>query len=147
MALNNSQAGRVIIDPVVLANYLRSPNGPVTELLIRRATRVQEAAVNQIRLGSVRGGGRPNLRSTVLKRVLPDPAAGGAPMVRVGSDSPIALLHHEGTRPHIIRPRNTAYLKFFSNRSNDYVFAKVVHHPGTKPNRFLTDNIHLALSD
>ena len=145
MPLNNSKGGKVILDSTALAQYLRSPSGPVTELLIRRATRVQDAAVRRVRLGSVRGGGRPNLRSTIIKRVVPD--GNGAPMVLVGSDSPIALLHHEGTRPHVIIPRTAKMLRFYPTGGNGFIYAKKVNHPGTKPNRFLTDNLHLALSD
>ena len=147
MPLNNSAAGRVIMDPVAVASFLRSPNGPVLESLIRRATRVQEAAVRQVRLGHIHGGntGRGNLRSSIVKRIVPD--SNGNPSVLVGSDNPIAMLHHQGTRPHVIRPRNTKYLRFFSNNANAFVFAKIVHHPGTQPNRYLTDNLHLALSD
>lgn len=39
-----------------------------------------------------------------------------------------------GTNPHIIRPQGKA-LKF--KTSSGTVFAKVVHHPGTRPNPFI----------
>lgn len=147
MPLNDSAAGRVIMDPVAVAAWLRSPSGPVVELLIRRATRVQEAAVRQVRLGHIHGGntGRGNLRSSIVKRIVPDNH--GDPSVLVGSDNPIAMLHHQGTRPHIIRPRNTKYLRFFSNSANAFVFAREVHHPGTQPNHYLLDNIGLAVNE
>jgi hypothetical protein len=44
---------------------------------------------------------------------------------------------HEGTRPHIIRPRRAKALRF---RGGDgkFIFAKSVNHPGTKGNPFFT---------
>lgn len=42
---------------------------------------------------------------------------------------------NDGTRPHIIRPRQAKALKFkIGGRT---VYAKVVHHPGTRANPFL----------
>lgn len=41
----------------------------------------------------------------------------------------------KGTRPHIIRPRRGKFLSFM-NRDNKRIFAKEVHHPGTKPYPF-----------
>lgn len=40
-----------------------------------------------------------------------------------------------GTPPHIIRPVNAKALKFSIN--GDDVFAKEVHHPGTRPQPFI----------
>lgn len=100
--------------------------------------------------GGTRGnkGTRGNLRDTIIKRnMAPDGASDGIPFVRVGSESPIARLHHEGTRPHLIRPVNAKLLRFPANRGlgGGFIYATVVHHPGTKPNRYLTDNLHLAV--
>ncbi len=64
-------------------------------------------------------------------------------LVRVGSDNNIALLHHNGTRPHIITSRPGKTLRF--NSHGRIVYAKVVHHPGTRPNRYLTDNLRKVI--
>ncbi len=40
----------------------------------------------------------------------------------------------EGTRPHIIRPRNKKALKF--EVGGEVIFATLVHHPGTKANPY-----------
>lgn len=66
----------------------------------------------------------------------------GLPALWIGSNSGIAYLHHEGTRPHAISARNAQFLRFSSR--GRMVYARTVMHPGTKPNRFLTDNIYLA---
>lgn len=42
---------------------------------------------------------------------------------------------NDGTRPHVIRPRAKQVLRF--QVGGRTVFAKVVNHPGTKPNPFL----------
>jgi hypothetical protein len=56
--------------------------------------------------------------------------------VRVESTHPATLYVIKGTRPHVIRPRVRKSLKFkIGGRT---VFARVVHHPGTKKNDFLT---------
>lgn len=150
MALNNSRGVRVIMDPGALQSFISSPQGPIVKSLIRRGTLVQNAAKLQIRLGHVGGGEKGvkgalgNLRNTIVKRTLPPDGTTQAPFVRVGSAHPIALIHHNGTRPHIIRPRKAKMLRFYSQKGGAFVFRSVVHHPGTRPNRYLTDNLHLA---
>jgi hypothetical protein len=49
------------------------------------------------------------------------------------SDVPQAAFVVRGTRPHIIQGRPV--LHWLDDGGND-VFARTVHHPGTKPNRF-----------
>jgi hypothetical protein len=61
----------------------------------------------------------------------------------IGSDNRIALMHHQGTRPHIIMPRRAQTLRFYSR--GRIVYSKLVHHPGTKPNRYLTDNLRRVI--
>ena len=67
---------------------------------------------------------------------------GGLPEIWVGTYNNIAYLHHEGTRPHAISARNGTFLRFSAR--GRVVYDRTVMHPGTKPNRFLTDNIYLA---
>jgi hypothetical protein len=61
----------------------------------------------------------------------------------VGSDNRIALMHHQGTRPHIIMPKTAKTLRFYSR--GRIVYAQVVRHPGTKPNKYLTDNLRRVI--
>jgi len=53
----------------------------------------------------------------------------------VGSDVEYAAMVNDGTRPHVIRPRRAQVLRF--RVGGRTVFARVVQHPGTKPNPFL----------
>lgn len=48
-----------------------------------------------------------------------------------------ALMVHEGTGRHPIRPRNPAGFLKFRNKIGVIVFAKSVNHPGTAANPFL----------
>jgi hypothetical protein len=48
---------------------------------------------------------------------------------------------HEGSRPHVIRPRNRTVLRFPSGAG--FSFAPSVNHPGTKPDQFLYTSAEL----
>lgn len=61
-------------------------------------------------------------------------------VLTVGSSSKIARIHHDGTRPHVIRPKQVGGALRFSSGGR-IVYARRVVHPGTKPNRYLTDNL------
>jgi hypothetical protein len=60
--------------------------------------------------------------------------------VRVGSDLKYAYLHHEGTKPHIITPNPPNKTLRFGSGSR-VVYTNMVRHPGTKANRYLTDQL------
>lgn len=62
--------------------------------------------------------------------------------VRIESNHPATMYVIKGTRPHIIRPRYRKVLKFSMHGRT--VFAKVVHHPGTKKNDFLTKALRMG---
>lgn len=66
------------------------------------------------------------------------------PRVKIGSDVKYALIHHEGSKPHIIVAKPPKVLKF-RTKSGVVAYAKSVAHPGTKPNRYLSDHIKLAI--
>ena len=63
--------------------------------------------------------------------------------VMVGSKLNYALMHHEGTRPHIITPNRAQVMVF--NKGPRVIYTTSVRHPGTKANRYLKDNLYLAL--
>lgn len=56
--------------------------------------------------------------------------------VRVGPNVPYASYVEFGTRPHDIRPKSEGGVLRFQ-MGGQTVFAKVVHHPGTKPQPFV----------
>lgn len=53
---------------------------------------------------------------------------------RIWSNAGYAIYVHEGTAPHVIRVRMK---KVLANQKTGQIFGKEVHHPGTKPNRFI----------
>lgn len=61
-------------------------------------------------------------------------------VVRIGSNLPYALAHHEGTRPHIIEPRTPGGVLRFSGKRG-VVVTRSVMHPGTRPNPYLSSQI------
>jgi hypothetical protein len=137
--INNGPGYKIILDSRAIDEMLRGPNGYVMRDLIRRAEMLQTLAKEQCGFGS---GNDPHghLRDSIVKRIVS--GGSGTPYVMVGSAHPIALIHHDGTAPHVIVPRNATVLAFPSDRSpSGMAFAKRVNHPGTKPNRYLTDNL------
>jgi hypothetical protein len=121
-------------DPGEWDRYFDNPVGPVGRHLSRRGTAISAAAKAQV---GVRTGA---LRASIHMRHFRDPRG---QYVRVGSDLPYAYDHHEGTKPHLIRPTRAEKLRFVSK--GVLVMTHLVRHPGTPPNRFLSDNLHLVL--
>lgn len=112
---------------------LRSQNGPIGKDLRSRGLRVLAGAKRQV---GVRTGA---LRASIHMRHFTDTRG---QYVRVGSTLNYAKMHHEGTNPHIIKPNRKQVLRFATK--GQIIFAHVVKHPGTRPNRYLTDNLRLA---
>lgn len=136
---------KFVIDNAALNGLLRGPTGSVYVDMLRRAQILQDAAKNQIPIGKgPPRTGRGHLKTSVVKRIYPNATGNILMEVQVGSSHPIALIHHEGTAPHVILPRNARALRFIAD--GRVVFAMIVHHPGTNPNRYLTDNLPLVAS-
>ena len=115
-------------------NMLHFPTGMVGQDMTKRAVRVQAQAKR--RVGVKSGKLRDSIKFTIK------PTAFGQ-VVTLGSDVSYALLHHEGSRPHVILPVVAKQLVFVAG--GRVVRTNRVNHPGTRPNRYLTDSIRLAL--
>jgi hypothetical protein len=63
--------------------------------------------------------------------------------VEVGSKLSYAYMHHEGTRPHAIHARPGSVMRFKSR--GRMVVTTVVHHPGTKANRYLLNALTVVI--
>lgn len=123
---------RVIIYSGPLDRLINHPDGAVGKHLSKKGRLIQAAAKRQV---GVRTGA---LRSSIHMRHLRD--ARGQ-YVKVGSNIKYALLHHEGSKPHMIYPQRSQVLRFVSR--GKLVFASAVRHPGTRANKYLTDNLKL----
>lgn len=75
-------------------------------------------------------------------RIRPIVTGGASPLGIVMVDHPAAGFVLRGTRPHDIRPKTKKVLRFTSG--GQILYAKVVHHPGNKPNNFLWKALLLA---
>lgn len=113
---------------------LNNPAGPVGRDLARRGRKVLMAATMQV--GVETGRLKKSLKMTHERNAR-------GQFVMVGSKLNYALLHHEGSRPHIITP-NRAQVLAFSSKGR-VIYTTQVRHPGTKANRYLKDNLYLSL--
>lgn len=120
-----------IPNKAALNRELKSPNGMVGDYLRKRGQQLTLLAQNQVGVRS--GALKRSIKYVVYNR------NNGELTVQVGSDNKISLIHHEGSKPHIIKPRYKKALRY--KQHGKIVFASVVKHPGTKPNKFLSDNL------
>lgn len=70
-------------------------------------------------------------------RLIESSFLGFRPKISVVFTADYAAYVNDGTRPHIIRPKTKQALRFVIG--GRVVFAKVVHHPGTRARPFLDD--------
>jgi hypothetical protein len=122
----------VIFREPVLDRYLNAPGGQVGRYLERKGSIVTAAAKGQV---GVRTGA---LRGSIHMRHLRDSRG---QYVKIGSSLPYARMHHEGTKPHMIYPVRAQVLKFVTK--GRLIYTNAVRHPGTKANKYLTDNLKL----
>jgi hypothetical protein len=123
----------VVIRKAELDFMLNNPSGDVGRYLAGKGRMIKMAAMAQV---GVRTGA---LRASIHMRHLRDSRG---QFVKIGSSLNYALAHHEGTKPHLITPNRAQVLRF--TRGSTVVYAHAVMHPGTKPNKFLTDNLGLV---
>lgn len=117
-------------DPVGWKEFTASPKSPIYKDIDARGHRLHGFAVRQV-------GRKTNALATSMTTRTTVDLLGI--VNTTGSDNEIALLHHNGSRAHEIRPRRAKVLRFVQNGRVRY--AHRVWHPGTKPNRYLTDNL------
>lgn len=126
---------KFVLDRLSFENLTESPKGMVGNYLRRRAIVLQGLARKQV---GVKSGA---LKKSIRYKVVRD---GQGLVATVGSNNRIALMHHKGTKAHIITPRRAQVLRFYSH--GRIVYSKLVHHPGTRPNKYLTDNLARAIN-
>jgi len=123
----------VVFRKAELDFMLNSPEGDVGKYLAKKGRLIMAAAKAQV---GVRTGA---LRSSIHMRHLRDSRG---QYVKIGSNLDYALLHHQGTKPHVIRPDRAKVLRFV--RGSRIIYTTSVMHPGTKANRYLSDNLKLV---
>lgn len=108
----------------------KNPNGLIGRYFKRRGELLEQLAKQQV-------GKKTRALQRSINNSMRHTSTGF--IVKVGSDNPIALLHHNGSKPHVIKPKRAKTLRFYSH--GKIVYARVVNHPGTRPNKYLTDNL------
>lgn len=124
---------KLILDGAALQEMLHGPSGAVATYMIGRAQVVQNAAIVQCPKRTNK------LSESIVKRFADTPAGF---TVTIAALQPYAVFVHEGTKPHIIMGNPTLAFLWPAAGEGTFFFASV-HHPGTKPNKFLSDNLHL----
>lgn len=120
---------------------LRDPDGDVGRFMSRLGGFVTRAGQEladqrlQRRSGAFRGG-----FTTHTER-----EAGGL-RTRITNSAEHASYLNNGTRPHVIRPRKPGGVLVFTNKAGQIVFAREVHHPGTRPYRILDDALRIGVA-
>jgi hypothetical protein len=120
----------VRVDQGAIGRLLRARNGLARRKLQRRLDRVARIAAAEA----------PGSMGDYIETDIREGSRGleGA----VICTHPKVRLVLDGTRPHLIRPRNRQYLRF--EAGGDVVFTKLVRHPGTRPNNFLGRALRLG---
>lgn len=113
---------------------LKTANGPVGRHMRTKAELVREMA--RVRVGKRTG-------ALAMSLYINQSATLTGQTIEIGSKLPYALLHHNGTRPHLIHARSGGTLRFTSR--GRVVYSRAVIHPGTRPNRYLADALPLIL--
>ena len=111
------------------AGALGAQVGPI---LARKAASITRRIVAQARQNA------PVRTGNLARSIEPDPIQFAGPFrveTGVTAHANYAAAVHEGTRPHVIRPRTAGALKF--QLGDRTVFAKSVQHPGTRGRPFL----------
>lgn len=119
-----------IKDPAGWEQLTRGRDDIIARDLAKRGERLRLMAMRQAgkKTGKLAGSMRSNV-SVDFRGI----------KVEVGSNVKHALMHHNGTRPHIIVPKRARALRFMQRGRIRY--AQRVLHPGTRANRYLTDNL------
>lgn len=122
-------------DPAAWKHFTTSPDGVVGSDLRRRGRTLAFLA-----RGSA-GKRTGQLAQSISVQYFTVPYA----QVRVGSNVKHAFMHHEGTRPHIIKPEDRETMRF--KVRGRVVYAEKVVHPGTKGTKFLSRHLRKVVND
>lgn len=114
-------------------HFLNAPTGEVGQNLRKRGKYIITKAKAQVGVDTGR------LRSSIH---MIHTRAGSEQVLWIGSRERHALLHHEGTRAHMVVPRSQQILRY--GTQGRVVYSRSVKHPGTKANHYLSDQLRFA---
>jgi hypothetical protein len=122
---------KLVIYDNVLNFEMRNPGGMVGKHMSLLGLRMLDKARAQV--GKDTGALARSIGMSV------DRAAYGVKLT-VYAKNKKAFMHHEGTRPHVILPKDPGGILVFS-KGTRVIKTKRVMHPGTRANRFLSDQL------
>jgi hypothetical protein len=122
---------KVVIYDWALNLELHTPSGGLWKDLERRSAMAVHGAKAQ-------AGFRTGALKKSIKHTHTSDRLGQT--VKIGSSLSYAYLHHNGSKPHIIKPKVEGGVLVFTSNSR-VVRAKTVMHPGTRPNPYLSNQL------
>lgn len=120
------------LDRTRIQRMLRLPSGVVHRNMERRLRRVEAEAIR---------GAPGSMKQRIRVQIQRAPGGEFRGVVKV--EHPAAIFVVNGTRPHLIRPVRARVLRF--TVGGQVVYARLVRHPGNKPNDFLRKALRAAL--
>jgi len=123
----------IVWNEPALFHLLKDPAGDVGRHMFTRGVMITAAA--KAKVGKKTGA----LAASI--GISQEPTAIGQKMT-IGSPLSYAYMHHEGTRPHIIRADSGGLLRFSAR--GRVVYSRAVAHPGTRPNRYLSSFLYMV---
>lgn len=123
----------IVWNEPALFHLLQDPSGDVGRHMFSRGVMIASAA--RAKVGKRTGA----LAASI--NISQKPTRTGQDMT-IGSPLSYAYMHHEGTRPHIIRADAGGLLRFSSR--GRIVYSRAVMHPGTRPNRYLSSFLYMV---
>ena len=124
---------RLVIYKPILNFELNNPMGMVGGHMHKLGTKIVVSAKAQV---VVRTG---QLRDSIRMEHTGIPYKGQS--LKIGSGLSYAYMHHQGTRPHVITPKEGPAGALVFRKNSRIIYTKKVLHPGTKPNRYLSDQL------
>lgn len=124
---------------------LKSYQGPVGLHIAKLARRVNRGAKRRANVspaGDIEAGRPPGYMRARIRWDMGRDLVGvyadiSSPARTARDNAPYGLFMEVGTRPHIIRPKRPDGWLRWIDRDGRVRFAKVVHHPGTRPYAYL----------
>jgi hypothetical protein len=115
-----------------IERMLRLPGGIVHRNMERRVRRVEAEAIR---------GAPGSMKERIRVQIQRGPGGEFRGVVSVKHRAALYVIN--GTRPHLIRPVRAKSLRF--TVGGQVVYARLVRHPGNKPNDFLRKALRAAL--
>lgn len=120
------------LDRTRVERMLRLPGGLAYRNMERRVRRVEAEAIR---------GAPGSMKQRIRVQIQRAPGGEFRGVVKVEHRAAIFVVN--GTRPHLIRPVRARVLRF--TVGGRVVYARLVRHPGNKPNDFLRKALRAAL--